>query len=87
MFYSPVKDSVVTNDRWGQGVMCKHGGFLTCSDRYNPGKPLTVTFPKTLMCSLKQLIRYFHFQVDDALVFYLVIKPSSPSDVLKTLFL
>nr|XP_011433349.2 alpha-L-fucosidase isoform X1 [Crassostrea gigas] len=35
---SPVKDSVVTNDRWGQGIMCKHGGFLTCSDRYNPGK-------------------------------------------------
>ncbi|KAK7101787.1 alpha-L-fucosidase-like [Littorina saxatilis] len=35
---SPVKDTVVTNDRWGSGVMCHHGGFLTCSDRYNPGK-------------------------------------------------
>ncbi|KAK3103969.1 hypothetical protein FSP39_023336 [Pinctada imbricata] len=35
---SPVKDTVVTNDRWGVGVMCKHGGFLTCSDRFNPGK-------------------------------------------------
>ncbi|PVD24700.1 hypothetical protein C0Q70_15185 [Pomacea canaliculata] len=34
---SPVKDTVVTNDRWGNGVMCNHGGFLTCSDRYNPG--------------------------------------------------
>ena len=34
---SPVKDSVVTNDRWGQGTMCKHGGYLTCSDHYNPG--------------------------------------------------
>ena len=34
---SPVKDTVVTNDRWGSGVMCHHGGFLTCSDRYNPG--------------------------------------------------
>ncbi|CAG5124359.1 unnamed protein product [Candidula unifasciata] len=34
---SPVKDTVVTNDRWGQGVMCEHGGFFTCSDRYNPG--------------------------------------------------
>jgi alpha-L-fucosidase len=34
---SPVKDTIVTNDRWGYGVMCKHGGFLTCSDRYNPG--------------------------------------------------
>lgn len=34
---SPVKDTVVTNDRWGIGTMCKHGGFLTCSDHYNPG--------------------------------------------------
>ncbi|XP_064628607.1 alpha-L-fucosidase-like [Lineus longissimus] len=34
---SPVKDTVVTNDRWGQGVMCHHGGYYTCSDRYNPG--------------------------------------------------
>ncbi|KAK7499558.1 hypothetical protein BaRGS_00009210 [Batillaria attramentaria] len=35
---SPVKDTVVTNDRWGKGTLCHHGGFLTCSDRYNPGK-------------------------------------------------
>jgi len=34
---SPVKDTVVTNDRWGNGIMCHHGGFFTCSDRYNPG--------------------------------------------------
>ncbi|KAF5278313.1 hypothetical protein FQR65_LT03582 [Abscondita terminalis] len=35
---SPVKDTVVTNDRWGSGpVICQHGGFYTCSDRYNPG--------------------------------------------------
>jgi alpha-L-fucosidase len=34
---SPVKETVVTNDRWGRGVMCKHGGYMTCSDRYNPG--------------------------------------------------
>ena len=27
----------MTNDRWGVGVMCKHGDFFTCSDRYNPG--------------------------------------------------
>ncbi len=36
---SPVKDTVVTNDRWGSnGVVCKHGDFYTCDDRYNPGK-------------------------------------------------
>ncbi|XP_052223783.1 alpha-L-fucosidase-like [Dreissena polymorpha] len=34
---SPVKDVVVTNDRWGGNVECKHGGFLSCSDRFNPG--------------------------------------------------
>lgn len=34
---SPVKDTVVVNDRWGNGDSCKHGGFYTCNDRYNPG--------------------------------------------------
>ncbi|XP_071112348.1 alpha-L-fucosidase-like isoform X2 [Haliotis cracherodii] len=34
---SPVKDTVVTNDRWGKGDACHHGGYWTCSDRYNPG--------------------------------------------------
>nr|CAB3247383.1 alpha-L-fucosidase [Phallusia mammillata] len=34
---SPVKNTVVTNDRWGSDTLCKHGGYLTCSDRYNPG--------------------------------------------------
>ena len=34
---SPVKDSVVFNDRWGKGNTCHHGSFYTCQDRYNPG--------------------------------------------------
>ncbi|XP_033746824.1 alpha-L-fucosidase-like isoform X2 [Pecten maximus] len=34
---SPVKDSVVVNDRWGINTACRHGGFYTCGDRYNPG--------------------------------------------------
>lgn len=33
---SPVKDYVVVNDRWGTGDLCKHGGYLTCGDRFNP---------------------------------------------------
>ena len=38
-FHYIVKDTVVTNDRWGSnGVMCHHGDFYTCDDRYNPGK-------------------------------------------------
>lgn len=34
---SPVKDVVVVNDRWGIDMLCKHGDFYTCTDRYNPG--------------------------------------------------
>lgn len=34
---SPVRDTVVTNDRWGYGSICTHGGYYTCADRYQPG--------------------------------------------------
>lgn len=37
---SPVKDSVVVNDRWGIGTDCHHGGYWNCKDRYNPGRLL-----------------------------------------------
>ena len=37
VYNSPVKDTVVVNDRWGGGCACKHGGYYTCMDRYNPG--------------------------------------------------
>jgi alpha-L-fucosidase len=33
---SPVHDRVIVNDRWGTDSLCKHGGFLTCADKYNP---------------------------------------------------
>ena len=36
---SPVKDTVVVNDRWGKGDVGKHGDYYTYSDRYNPGIP------------------------------------------------
>lgn len=35
---SPVSKSVVVNDRWGSDTLCKHGGYLTCQDRFTPGK-------------------------------------------------
>lgn len=35
---SPVRDTVVTNDRWGSDTTCRHGGYLTCSDRYQPSQ-------------------------------------------------
>ncbi|CAL4063221.1 unnamed protein product, partial [Meganyctiphanes norvegica] len=34
---SPVKDTVVVNDRWGHDSRCEHGSYVTCHDRYNPG--------------------------------------------------
>ena len=35
---SPVKDTIVVNDRWcGKECLCHHGGYLTCNDRFNPG--------------------------------------------------
>ena len=34
---SPVKRTVLVNDRWGLGVPCEHGDFYNCKDRYNPG--------------------------------------------------
>ncbi|XP_068603257.1 tissue alpha-L-fucosidase-like [Brachionichthys hirsutus] len=35
---SPVKDTVVTNDRWGAGCYCQHGGFYNCKDKYSPSE-------------------------------------------------
>lgn len=35
---SPVKDTVVVNDRWGINITCHHGDFYTCTDRFNPRK-------------------------------------------------
>ncbi|XP_067281694.1 tissue alpha-L-fucosidase-like [Pseudorasbora parva] len=35
---SPVKDVVVTNDRWGKGCYCKHGGYFNCADKFTPGQ-------------------------------------------------
>lgn len=34
---SPVRSVVVTNDRYGNNTECRHGGFFSCNDRYNPG--------------------------------------------------
>ncbi|XP_044527270.1 tissue alpha-L-fucosidase-like [Gracilinanus agilis] len=45
---SPVKDKIVVNDRWGKEDMCKHGGYLTCHDKY---KPVTLPQRKWEMCT------------------------------------
>ena len=41
---SPVKDSVVVNDRWGNNTRCKHGGFWNCQDHFDPGEASTLLF-------------------------------------------
>ncbi|CAC5367003.1 FUCA [Mytilus coruscus] len=40
---SPVKDTVVTNDRWGPDCKCKHGSYKTCTDKFNPDNIATST--------------------------------------------
>lgn len=42
------QDTVVVNDRWGQGCSCHHGGFYNCADKYRPG---TLPDHKWEMCS------------------------------------
>uniref|UniRef100_A0A8C3PT03 Hydroxymethylglutaryl-CoA lyase, mitochondrial n=1 Tax=Calidris pygmaea TaxID=425635 RepID=A0A8C3PT03_9CHAR len=34
---SPVKDTVVVNDRWCKNCSCQHGGYYNCADKYKPG--------------------------------------------------
>ncbi|XP_078722601.1 tissue alpha-L-fucosidase [Lampetra fluviatilis] len=45
---SPVKDTVVVNDRWGAGTSCRHGGFYNCADKFAPG---TLQRHKWEMCT------------------------------------
>uniref|UniRef100_A0A1Y1N5G3 alpha-L-fucosidase n=2 Tax=Photinus pyralis TaxID=7054 RepID=A0A1Y1N5G3_PHOPY len=33
---SPVKDTVVVNDKWGKGTAGRHGGYHNCGNNYNP---------------------------------------------------
>jgi len=54
---SPVKETVVTNDRWGTGIPCHHGGYFTCHDHYNPGTALSSVLTGHLF--LNSLINYF----------------------------
>ncbi|XP_075741197.1 tissue alpha-L-fucosidase-like [Rhipicephalus microplus] len=35
---SPVRSSVVVNDRWGVNTSCRHGDVYACHDHYNPGR-------------------------------------------------
>lgn len=41
---SPVKDTIVVNDRWGTDANCKHGDVKLCKDRYSPSTSIFVRF-------------------------------------------
>ncbi|CAM4578895.1 unnamed protein product [Lepidochelys kempii] len=45
---SPVKDTVVVNDRWCNNCSCNHGGYYNCADKYKPG---TLPQHKWEMCT------------------------------------
>ena len=54
---SPVKDTVVINDRWcNNGCLCHHGGVYTCHDHYNPGKTDKIII---VIDTIFKLILYF----------------------------
>jgi alpha-L-fucosidase len=45
---SSVASTGVYNDRWGTDVNCRHGSYVTCSDRYNPNTIQTKKFENAL---------------------------------------
>ncbi|KAL7018393.1 hypothetical protein ACKWTF_010734 [Chironomus riparius] len=64
---SPVKNTVVTNDRWGSGMPCKHGGFYTCTDRFNPGKLVEHKFENAMTIDKKSWGHRSNTVLDDYL--------------------
>ncbi|XP_076645454.1 alpha-L-fucosidase [Halictus rubicundus] len=56
---SPVKETVVVNDRWGVNIPCHHGDFYTCTDRYNPGMYYSLLF---IITSIFYFILSFYFE-------------------------
>ena len=53
LYCSPVKDTVVVNDRWGINDQCKNGGYFTCHDRYHPSKHVYTHMPNSTIQYLK----------------------------------
>ena len=52
LLYSPVKDSIVVNDRWGIGCKCIHGGYYTCRNKTDPCELTKAMYGRTFMMSL-----------------------------------
>jgi len=84
---SPVKDSVVVNDRWGSGDTCKHGGYWTCSDGYNPGHLVVHKWENCLTMDMKSWgyarnSNFSDYRPTDELLFQLVSTVSCGGNLL-----
>lgn len=57
---SPVKDTVVTNDRWGKDAICKHGSFWNCQDKFKPGNEIKMQlfYCRFLIITIKSRYSY-----------------------------
>jgi alpha-L-fucosidase len=66
---SAVKDTAVWNDRWGTDSLCKHGGFLTCTDRYEPDSLLSKKWENAMtnVCSNDTDGVYYYTRSKDTL--------------------
>ncbi|XP_067111497.1 tissue alpha-L-fucosidase-like isoform X2 [Osmerus mordax] len=71
---SPVKDVVVTNDRWGKGCYCKHGGYFNCADRYSPGHLLNHKWEKCQSIDLQSWGYRRNMRLDELMELPTIIK-------------
>ncbi|KAK7603142.1 hypothetical protein V9T40_003141 [Parthenolecanium corni] len=71
---SPVKETVVVNDRWGSETLCKHGGFLTCKDRYTPGHLLPRKWENCMTIDKKSWGYRKHANIEDYYTSHELIK-------------
>ncbi|CAF99452.1 unnamed protein product, partial [Tetraodon nigroviridis] len=79
---SPVNATVVTNDRWGAGIRCKHGGYYNCDDEYTPGQ-----LPKHKWEKCQTVDQYSWGYRRNMKAFDLMDLPSIIKDLVKTVAL
>eukprot|EP00105_Crassostrea_gigas_P005877 XP_011419622.1 PREDICTED: alpha-L-fucosidase [Crassostrea gigas] len=64
---SPVKDTVVTNDRWGKDAICKHGSFWNCQDKFKPGKIIKHKWESCMTIDKRAWTHRRQIQIEDVL--------------------
>lgn len=66
---SPVKDTVIVNDRMGTDATCKHGDVRTCFDRYHPSFLPSYKFENAFTLDKKSWGYRREMQLEDVLTF------------------